>query len=202
MRTRRIVPIALFVTFASTAVPVRAEPRWPPPVDGPVVRAFEPPAHPGGAGHRGIDFAAPPGSPVRAVAGGTVTFAGPVAGSRHVVVGHPGGLRSSYSFLASLIVREGDEVAAGAVLGRSGGTGPGHRAGVVHFGVRTRAGYVDPGAWVGLPGARRIRLAPVDGPPPPLECGPTAPGRGPQAGSYTGARPGLRPGIHTPALHR
>lgn len=199
---RRIVLFALVLAVSQCAVPARAGTPWLPPVDGPVVRRFLPPAHPGAAGHRGVDFAAPPGTPVRAAAGGSVTFAGMVAGGRHVVVGHAGGVRTSYSFLASAAVRTGDRVAAGAVLGHSGRTGPGHRPGVVHFGVRKGGVYVDPGGFLGLPPLLRIRLAPVGGPPAPLECGPAGPGRGPGAGGYTGAQPGPRPGIHTPALHR
>src|SRR5215211_3542416 len=43
---------------------------WLPPVDGPVGRAFQAPAFAYGPGHRGIDFAVPPGTPVRASSDG------------------------------------------------------------------------------------------------------------------------------------
>src|SRR5688500_8539778 len=95
-----------------------------PPVNGPVVRPFEAPAGPYAAGHRGVDFAVPPGTPVRAAAAGTVVFAGPVAGARHVVVAHAEGLRTSYSYLRGVRVAVGDAVERGAVLGSSGGHGP------------------------------------------------------------------------------
>ena len=58
-------------------------------------------------GHRGVDFVAAAGTPVRAANAGEVTFAGNVAGSLHVVVAHPGGLRTSSSFLATIAVRRG-----------------------------------------------------------------------------------------------
>src|SRR5260370_9905079 len=75
---------------------------WLPPVDGPVVRAFQAPAFAYGPGHRGIDFAAPPGTPVRASGDGVVPFAGSVPGSLHVAFGHAGNLRPPYAFLAAV----------------------------------------------------------------------------------------------------
>ena len=117
---------------------------WLPPVDGPVVRAFQAPAFAYGPGHRGIDFAAPPGTPVRASGDGVVAFAGSVAGSLHVVVAHDGNLRTTYAFLAGISVRAGDRVARGQVVGAAGATGPEHEAGGLHFGVRLGDRYVDP----------------------------------------------------------
>ena len=55
-----------------------------------------------------------------------------------------GGLRTSYSFLATVTVHRGRGVAAGEVLGTAGGTGPNHAPGVVHFGLRAGDEYVDP----------------------------------------------------------
>ena len=55
-----------------------------------------------------------PGTPVVASAAGQVVFAGPVAGTLHVTIVHPDGLRTTYSFLAAV---------AGA-RGRPGRAGP------------------------------------------------------------------------------
>ena len=77
-----------------------------PPVDAPVVDPFRPPTSPYGPGNRGIDYATVPGTVVRTIAPGTVTFAGVVAGTRYVTVTHADGLRSStvcYQF--SLAIR-------------------------------------------------------------------------------------------------
>jgi Peptidase family M23/Putative serine esterase (DUF676) len=117
---------------------------WIRPVEGPVVEPFDEPASTYGPGHRGVDFATAPGTAVRAANDGVVTFAGPVAGSLHVTVLHDGGLRTSYSFLARIDVRNGQRVTAGQPLGTSGGTGPDHERSVFHFGLRLGDRYLDP----------------------------------------------------------
>ena len=139
-----------------------------PPVDGPVDRPFDPPARPWGPGHRGVDYRVPPGTPVRAAGDGVVGFAGGVAGGLHVAVDHAGGLRTSYAYLGRIDVRPGQHVRAGDVVGLSGGTGPGHGAGVVHFGVRQGTRAIDPATLIRPP--LRVRLAPVDGESAPPVC--------------------------------
>ena len=56
------------------------------PVDGAVVRGFDPPDKPWLAGHRGVDLKAAEGTPVRAAADGRIGFAGEVG---HMPVGDP-----------------------------------------------------------------------------------------------------------------
>jgi murein DD-endopeptidase MepM/ murein hydrolase activator NlpD len=168
-------------TFALTAAlvlvpaPVWAATDWVPPVDGPIVRPFVPPAGRFGPGHRGVDYAVSPGTAVRAAGSGRVVFAGPVAGGLHVVVAHPGGLRTGYSYLSGLSVNTGEAVARGAVVGSSGGTGPSHETGVLHFSLRKGTDYIDP-MWL-FGAAPVIRLAPVDGPAPRV-CSPPAASKG------------------------
>ena len=119
-RHRVLVAIAIAAAVVVGAPPAAAEParsRHPvgsvgPPVGGPVVRPFTEPTRAYAAGHRGVDFAAAPGTPVRAANDGIVSFAGNVAGSLHVVVAHGGGIRTSYSFLATVDVRTGQHVRA------------------------------------------------------------------------------------------
>src|SRR2546421_3413606 len=102
---------------AAVTAPSRSAPApcatWLPPVDGPVVRPFQAPAFAYGPGHRGVDLAAAPGTPVRAAGDGVVSFAGSVAGSLHVVVAHDGDLRTTYAFLADTGVRTGERVTRG-----------------------------------------------------------------------------------------
>ncbi len=113
------------------------------PVAAPVADSFRRPAQPWLAGNRGIDFDSPPNTEVRAAAAGEVVFAGVVAGSRHVVVLHPDGLRTSYSFLANTQVGRGDRVEQGTVLGVT--------LARLHFGVRAGEEYLDPEALLVAP---------------------------------------------------
>ena len=99
-------------------------------------RGFDPPDSPFGSGHRGIDIAAPVGTPVRAATTGTVTFAGPVGGRLFVTVDHGAGLESTYSFLDSVAVRRGDVVSPGQAIARSGTGHAGDIVPVLHFGVK------------------------------------------------------------------
>jgi hypothetical protein len=124
--------------------PGDADIGWLRPVDGAVERPFEEPASVYGPGHRGADLAAAPGTPVRAANDGVVSFAGSVGDTLHVTVTHAGGLRTSYSFLATVGVRAGQTVARGDVLGTTGGTGPDHDGSVLHLGLRVGDRYVDP----------------------------------------------------------
>jgi murein DD-endopeptidase MepM/ murein hydrolase activator NlpD len=134
---------------------------WTEPVRGPVVRRFEPPRSRFGAGHLGVDFRAEPGTLVHAVGPGTVVFAGAVAGTLHVVIRHPNGWRTSYSFLASVRVHTGEEVGAD-VVGTAGGRGENHDGSVLHLGLRIGDSYVDPMQLFGRPDlAAIVHLAPV-----------------------------------------
>ena len=106
--------------------------------------------------HLGVDFAAPPGTPVRAVASGTVVEAGWVHQlGRSVRVEHSGGLRSVYGHLRSIAdgVREGMAVERGQVIGYVGSsglsTGP-H----LHFALDRDGEYVDPLKLTAAPGPR------------------------------------------------
>src|SRR5690348_15887078 len=79
------VPGGEAATAPVPSAPAASCAGWLPPVDGSVVRPFQAPAFAYGPGHRGIDLAAPPGTPVRAAGDGVVSYAGSVADSLHVV---------------------------------------------------------------------------------------------------------------------
>jgi murein DD-endopeptidase MepM/ murein hydrolase activator NlpD len=113
------------------------------PIHGPITRHFEQPPTPYSAGHRGIDFGAPVGTTVVAAAAGTVAFAGAVGGSLFVSIDHPGGLRTTYSFLGAVLVKKGQVVSQGQVVARSGPGATGEKPNL-HFGLRSGADYLDP----------------------------------------------------------
>ncbi|KAF3467740.1 M23 family metallopeptidase [Streptomyces sp. Tu 3180] len=121
------------------AWPVGARPR--------VLRGWEPPATVYGRGHRGVDLAAAPGTPVRAVAAGRVSFAGRVAGRGVVSVeltgtGDPP-LRTTHEPVRAS-VDEGEEVAAGEVIGAVEPAGSHCTAPCVHWGLLRDDVYLDP----------------------------------------------------------
>jgi murein DD-endopeptidase MepM/ murein hydrolase activator NlpD len=134
------------------------------PIPGPISRHFEPPPTQYSAGHRGIDFRAPIGTAVVAAAAGTVSFAGQVGGSLFVSIDHPGGLKTTYSFLSAVLVKKGQAVSQGQLLARSGPGAAGEDPNL-HFGLRSGTDYLDPEPYL-LASIRRniwrvIWLAPI-----------------------------------------
>lgn len=84
----------------------------------PVLKIFRP--------HQGIDYAAPAGTPVSAVADGTVTFAGWKGGNgRLVVLRHGAGYETTYGHLSRFAkgLRAGRRVGQGDVIAYVGSTG-------------------------------------------------------------------------------
>lgn len=149
------------------------------PVQGPVIRGFEPPPDPYGAGHRGIDIGAPFGSPVVAAQDGTVAFAGWVAGSMYVSIDHADGVRTTYSWLSAVAVADGQSVTKGEVIGSTGQGDPGSLQPNLHFGARLGAAYIDPMPLL-IPGdlSSLIHLAPLGAEPPfDVPMGPPATGQ-------------------------
>ncbi|MET9673862.1 M23 family metallopeptidase [Streptomyces sp. NPDC006482] len=94
-------------------------PVAPPPPE--ILRGWQPPAGPYAPGHRGVDLAAPPDTPVLAPTAGTVTFAGPVGGRGVLTLTLPATgtppLRTTFSPVTPL-VRAGTRVRPGTLLAR------------------------------------------------------------------------------------
>lgn len=133
---------------------------WRSPIDPPELLApFAPPTRRWLPGHRGVDLAAGLGQPVRAAGGGTVTWAGELAGRGVVVVTHDGGLRTTYEPVDPAVA-EGDRVEAGQVLGTvgEGDVHCGHQPRCLHWGLRRGEDYLDP--WRLLHPGRAVLLPP------------------------------------------
>jgi murein DD-endopeptidase MepM/ murein hydrolase activator NlpD len=74
--------------------------------------------------HLGVDYRAPAGSPVIAVANGTVISAGRSGGAGQLIhIRHASGYETFYMHLSSIAVRAGQHVEQGQVVGRVGTTG-------------------------------------------------------------------------------
>ncbi len=94
--------------------------------------------------HQGIDMRAPTGTPIRAAGAGKVVLAKDLFFSgRTVILDHGYGLFSIYAHMSKLLVKKGQEVQAGKVVGLSGMTG--RSSGPhLHFGTIIHKVKVDP----------------------------------------------------------
>lgn len=94
--------------------------------------------------HAGVDVSLPEGTPVRAIANGTVALAAEqFFGGKSVVLDHGGGLFSIYYHLSESTVSEGRRVDRGDRIGAVGKTG--RATGPhLHFGIRAAGGRIDP----------------------------------------------------------
>lgn len=125
------------------AAAIAAEKPFIAPVQGQVIRGFEPPSHRFGPGHRGIDYGVPSGTPVKASGAGTVSFAGSVADGLYVTIQHLGGIATTYSFLSRIDASKGDRVAQSQVIAASG-DGHADEPSSLHFGAKLNGEYIDP----------------------------------------------------------
>ena len=97
--------------------------------------------------HEGIDIAVPAGTPIRAVASGTVILMQSEASSggygNYTCVGHSSSLSSCYAHQSSFATSQGASVKQGQVIGYVGCTGScfGDH---LHFEVRINGSAVDP----------------------------------------------------------
>ncbi|NLY91926.1 MAG: peptidoglycan DD-metalloendopeptidase family protein [Firmicutes bacterium] len=93
--------------------------------------------------HRGIDLAAPAGTPIKAAASGTVIFAGWQRGYGLMIILDHGTCKTKYAHNTENLVRVGDEVLRGqpiAKVGRTGNATGNH----LHFELEVDGKTVDP----------------------------------------------------------
>ncbi len=97
----------------------------------------------------GIGIAAPAGTPVRAIAGGSVSLAGPLGTYLFsVLVDHGGGFYSFYGYLSDVSVARGERITKGQILGHVGG-GSSDQGPHLHFEIRGQGGIaLDPVNWL------------------------------------------------------
>ena len=95
--------------------------------------------------HEGVDMSAPQGTPIYAAKSGKVTTTSFQAGGAgyYVSINHGDGFSSIYMHMTHYIVRPGDYVNAGQVIGYVGSTG-GSTGPHLHFGIAYNGSYVNP----------------------------------------------------------
>lgn len=125
-----------------------------PPVDGPVVDPFRPPAHIGAPGNRGLEYGNQIFVPVVAAADGEVIFAGSVVGAGVATILHADGVRTTYTGMTDVWTGSGALVRQGEAIGLAGRN--------VHFGALIRDHYLDPQILIDASqGSARPRLVPA-----------------------------------------
>ncbi|MBR5616788.1 MAG: peptidoglycan DD-metalloendopeptidase family protein [Oscillospiraceae bacterium] len=98
--------------------------------------------------HQGIDLGAPEGTPIYASRTGVVTAAtfGKSAGY-YVSINHGDGFSSIYMHMTRYVVKKGQAVSAGQVIGYVGSTGT-STGNHLHFGISYNGKYVNPANYV------------------------------------------------------
>jgi murein DD-endopeptidase MepM/ murein hydrolase activator NlpD len=115
----------------------------------PVLKVYRP--------HYGVDLGAPMGTPVRATAGGTVTFAASSGGAgRMVTVRHTQGFETSYLHLSKIGdgVRVGARIGQGDIVGLVGNSGH-STAPHLDYRVKKNGQYLDP------MGMKNVQVEPI-----------------------------------------
>lgn len=100
--------------------------------------------------HNGVDLACAEGTPIYASRGGLVEVAGYQAdgAGNYIQLNHGDGFRSIYMHMTNYIVKQGDYVAPGQIIGYVGNTGLSKGA-HLHFGISYNGTYVNPMEYIG-----------------------------------------------------
>lgn len=127
--------------------------RWRNPIAGACVTSpFGPrrrPTRGASRNHKGCDFGAGCGTPVKSAAPGRVIAAGWSGGyGKRVIVQHPDGTKSLYAHLRRINVRPGATLSSSTVLGEVGTTGVSTGC-HLHFEIHVSGRQVNPQSYIG-----------------------------------------------------
>lgn len=94
--------------------------------------------------HQGLDIAAKTGTPIKAVAEGTVTYSGSMGGYGNlIIIDHGNGIETYYGHCSKLYAKVGTTVTAGETIAAVGSTGN-STGSHLHFEIRRNGEYVNP----------------------------------------------------------
>ncbi len=129
------------VADAPIASPAGLNLRWP--LKGKVISGYG--NKPGGLKNEGINISVPEGTSIRAADTGVVAYAGnELKGYGNLVlIRHAGGYVTAYAHAKELLVKRGDKIERGAIIGKAGQTGS-VSSPQLHFEVRKGATALDP----------------------------------------------------------
>jgi murein DD-endopeptidase MepM/ murein hydrolase activator NlpD len=147
--TRNVTPYTPVTSQAlpSVGAPAAGAPAFIWPVSGRVIADFGATAN--GGRNDGINIAAATGTPIRAAASGSVTYAGDELKNygNLVLIKHSGGYTTAYAHADRLVVSRGDFVAKGQVIGYAGQTGDVSQP-QLHFEIRSGTSPVNPRSYL------------------------------------------------------
>lgn len=133
---------------AKSAEAVGAIPSFRWPARGRVIAGYG--SKQNGQNNDGINIAVPEGTPVKAAEDGTVAYSGnELKGYGNLVlIRHANGYVSAYAHASELLVKRGDTVKRGQIIGRAGQTGN-VTSPQLHFEIRKGSTPVDPNQFLG-----------------------------------------------------
>ena len=100
--------------------------------------------------HEGVDLAGPEGTPIYATRAGVVTTArNSSSGGNYVTINHGDGFSSSYLHMRNYVVKRGQAVSAGQLIGYMGSTGI-STGSHLHFAIYYNGRAVNPAKYVNL----------------------------------------------------
>jgi hypothetical protein len=100
--------------------------------------------------HSGIDFDAPIGTPIRCAGGGRVKAASMVSELGNMIeIDHGNGLVTRYAHTSKMLVKVGDLVTPGQIIGEVGNTGR-STGPHLHFEILHNGRYVDPSPYLSI----------------------------------------------------
>lgn len=135
-----LLPVLISAAMISQTVTISSTQTstWVAPTDPlHIIRYYDPPLSPWGAGNRGVDIHVNPGQKIRAVGTGTVVVAQNIVNRGVISITHSKSLRSTYTHIRPCVT-SGEYVVAGQTIGYAEST-------VLEWGMKTATKtYLDP----------------------------------------------------------